>query len=111
MNNAAKITPNEILVPVFLSNRKGCWVAYSPVLKLYGYSEKSEQDSLEDFDKAINTFFHVQHTLGTLNKTLLSLGWTRNNKNVSAPGKVYSSEVSPFRHKNSQTQRQILLPA
>jgi hypothetical protein len=85
MNEQFKISPNEISVPVFLSERKGYWIAYCPVLKLYGYSKESGDAAYKDFDKAIITFFHVQNTLGTLNQTLLNLGWTRDDGRVSAP--------------------------
>jgi len=101
----------KISVPVFTVERKGCWVAYCPVLKIYGYSQKDEKTALQDFDNAIDTFFHVQGTLGTLNNTLLKLGWTRHDHKVAAPTNQYNSAFSPYREKSTYKAREISLPS
>lgn len=53
----------SVELPVFTGQRHGCWIAYCPPIKLYGYSETDEKGALDDFDKAVDTFFHVQETL------------------------------------------------
>lgn len=103
MNNNIKISVN-----VIVTKRTKFWVAYCPVLKTYGYSDKSKDAALKDFDDAIKTFCHVQATLGTLNKTLLNLGWRRVEDSILAP--KLNSHISPFRSK-AATSRQINIPA
>jgi hypothetical protein len=98
----------KISVPVIVTKRTKFWVAYCPILKTYGYSSKGKDAALKDFDDAIKTFFYVQDTLGTLNKTLLNLGWVRKERNLTIP-RIHSN-LSPFRGKNS-TSRKIQLPA
>ena len=106
MNNQLSIS-----VPVVLLKKKESkkWIAYCPVLKTYGFSTKSQEDALKDFDSAIETFFHVHHTLGTLNKTLLRFGWVRSEKKFEIP-KIHS-DLPPFRTRKGQTTRKINVPA
>lgn len=105
--------PYKISVPVLVVKRRDLWIAYCPFLKLYGYSEQSKDAAKDDFDKAIDTFFEIHATLGTLNQALLSLGWTRGNDKVNAPTKNFNSQISPFRNpdKVEQSERQIAIPA
>lgn len=100
----------NISVQVIVTKRSKLWIAYCPALKTYGSSAKSKEGALKDFDEAIQTFFHVQEALGTLNKTLLNFGWQRNitSKSIKAP--KLNSTVAPYRNNNSTT-RQINVPA
>lgn len=102
MNNISKIA-----IPVFSVERHGYWVIYCPILKIYGYSNESEAKAFDDFDKAIETFFFVQKTLGTLNNTLLKLGWRRVDHKVEIPNKEYNSTISPYRMKEGHREREI----
>ncbi len=103
MDNKIKIS-----VPVVVGKRRKNWVAYCPALKTYGYSDKSKEDALKDFDNAIETFLHVHTTLGTLNKTLLNFGWVRQEKNIKAP--VISTANKNFKSV-SKTTRKLDIPA
>lgn len=98
----------KISVPVVVGKRKRNWVAYCPALKTYGYSDKSKEDALKDFDSAIKTFLHVHTTLGTLNKTLLNFGWVRKEKKIEAPNinLVKTQFKSP-----TNTTREVDIPA
>lgn len=98
----------EISVPVIVTKRKKYWVAYCPILKTYGYSDKDKGSALKDFDSAIETFFHVQNTLGILNQTLLNLGWKRKEKALTLP--KINSHIAPFRQ-SSPVNRKINVPA
>jgi hypothetical protein len=102
---------NEITIsiPVIVTKRSKFWIAYNPSLKTYGYSDKSKEAAFKDFDAAIKTFFHVQDTLGTLNKTLLGLGWIREDKQINVP--KINSHIPPFRTNVGNTTRQIQIPA
>lgn len=101
----------NIQVQVVVFKRQKYWIAYCPALKTYGYSKEDAEDALKDFDNAIDTFLHVQETLGTLNQTLLKLGWKRGNKTIEAP-KYFNSDLSNNRGRNSRKrERQISIPA
>ena len=105
-------TPTKISVPVFTIQRHGLWVAYCPVLKLYGFSENGENAALDDFDNAIETFIQVQAKLGKLHETLTTLGWKRRDHNYDVPRRNFQSTVSPFRGEAARsTNRQIPIPA
>lgn len=102
----------KISVPVVVLQRKDYWFAYCPFLKTFGYSATDKEAALKDFDAAINTFFYVQAKLGTLNQTLLSLGWKQGRENVAAPDQIISSDFSPYRSASAdKTTREILVPA
>lgn len=99
----------EIQVGIVVTKRKKYWIAYCPALKTYGYSSVSKERALEDLDTALQTFFHVQETLGTLNKTLLNLGWQRGSRSIKAP--TTYSDTLPFRKPKPTTTRQVNIPA
>jgi hypothetical protein len=100
-------TPTKISVTVFTVQRHGCWVAYCPALKLYGYSEQDEGSALDDFDKAISAFVEIQTQLGKIHETLTSLGWGRRDHSYKVP-REYKSTISPFRGESAHsTTRQI----
>ena len=72
-------------VGITVRKKERNWIVFCPALKTFGYSPDSEAAALEDFDNAVKTFFFVQTTLGTLNQSLHSLGWTRGKSTVEAP--------------------------
>ena len=103
MQNSVKIKLN-----VVVGKRTNYWVAYCPSLKTYGYSNKSKDDALKDFDDAVKTFLHVHTTLGTLNKTLLNFGWIRKEKQIEAP---QINMVKTKFKSSTHTTRQVDIPA
>ena len=102
----------KIQVKVFTVQRHGCWIAYCPALKLYGFSQSGETAALDDFDRAIDTFVSVQSETGKLDETLKTLGWEKHDRQLAAPNRRYESSVSPFRNEELHfTHRQIAIPA
>lgn len=55
------------------------WVAYCPELKIFGFSKKNINDAISDFEIALKTFLEVHAELGTIVKSLIKLGWIREN--------------------------------
>lgn len=80
MKNTIKI---QIQIAVF--KKREHWIAYCPALKTFGYSTIGQNEALEDFDIAINTFIDVHTSLNTLNETLLNLGWQRKDHTFDTP--------------------------
>ena len=65
----------KVSVPVFFKKEKRHWVAYSPDLRTFGFSKRSQADALKDFDKAAGIFVRIHLQRGTLEKTLENFGW------------------------------------
>jgi hypothetical protein len=98
----------KIKLHVVVGKRTKYWVAYCPSIRTYGYSDKSKEAALKDFDDALKTFLHVHTTLGTLNKTLFNFGWVRKEKKIEAP----HINMGKNRFKSAtETTRQVDIPA
>ncbi len=101
----------EIKVSVILLEEHGQFVAYCPALELSSYGE-TEKEAVVAFDDAVEVFFDETQRKGTLEKSLLRLGWILQQKprpsyippRISAslhnkllkknPKKVYDERVS-----------------
>lgn len=102
---------HRIQVPVAVFKRKEYWIAYSPALKVFGYSKDNLDAALSDFDTAIKTFIHVQTKLNSLNEALLNLGWSRNDGSITQPSyfnvNMQDLRGVPFEKRN----REVSIPA
>lgn len=67
-------------VPVFSRKRTETskyWIIYSPHLNSIGFSTESEKKAIADLERAIKVFFDIHTTRGTIEKALLTFGWTK----------------------------------
>lgn len=107
-----ELNSKSISITVAVYKKTEYWIAYSPALKTFGYSKENEESALTDLDRAIETFFHVQNTLGTLPIALKNLGWTRVEQKIEQPKYFnYPGTNSWFGNAASKKQRQISMPA
>ena len=52
-------------------------IVYSPALDLSGYGN-SEEEAKSSFSESLHEFFRYTHNKKTLDKVLISLGWSKN---------------------------------
>ncbi len=69
----------HIDVPVMFFREGDHMVAYCPALELSSYG-KTEEKAKKAFEQAVNIFFEETERKGTLEKVLLSLGWSLRQK-------------------------------
>lgn len=78
----------------------GSWIVYSPDFKTIGYSKESKEEAIEDFRKALRTFFKVHFVRGSLGQALTEFGWKQEvdqfhgAKRISAPAGVIERSVT-----------------
>jgi predicted RNase H-like HicB family nuclease len=66
-------------VSVLILKENNLFVAYCPALELSSYG-KTKKEAKENFYDALKIFIEETHKKGTLEKVLLSLGWTLKQK-------------------------------
>lgn len=66
-------------VSVFVLKEDDLFVAYCPALELSSYG-KTKKEAKENFSDALKIFIEETQKKGTLEKMLLSLGWTLKQK-------------------------------
>lgn len=106
MDNELKIS-----IPIATYKKQAYWIAFCPALKTFGYSNESEEKALEDFDRAIETFFYVQGTLGCLGSVLQNLGWSRADANSLEQPKYFNTDMQNIFPGGHKKERQIKVPA
>lgn len=107
----AKKIEHRIQVPVAVFRRKEYWIAYSPALKVFGYSKDNADSALNDFDVAIKTFVFVQSKLNTLDEALLNLGWSRTDGSINQP-LYFNVNMNDLRGVNFEKRsREVAIPA
>jgi len=82
----------EAEFPYEVRENEESWIAYSPHFKTFGYSSKSEVDATNDLKIAIDTFFNVHTSRGTLEKALIKFGWFKQNNAFKKP-KFFNTPV------------------
>lgn len=86
----------EGLIPIFSRKRTDnskYWVIYSPHLNTFGQSNESEKKAFADFERAIKVFFDIHSKRGTIEKALLTFGWTKVENTLIKP-KLGNSPVT-----------------
>jgi predicted RNase H-like HicB family nuclease len=68
-----------VKINVFILKEDDLFVAYSPALELSSYGD-TEDEAKEAFQNALQIFIEDTQEKGTLEKVLLSLGWTLRKK-------------------------------
>jgi len=64
-----------VIVNVLLLKEDDIWVAYCPALDLSSYGD-NEDEAKDAFHETVDIFIQETERKGTLEKVLLSLGWT-----------------------------------
>ena len=64
-----------VIINVLLYKEDNIWVAYCPALDLSSYGD-TEDEARDAFHEAVDIFIQETERKGTLEKVLLSLGWT-----------------------------------
>ena len=83
MQHRANIKNIKVGVNVFILKEDDLFVAYCPALELSSYGE-TKDEAKESFKQAMHILIEDTQRKGTLEKLLLSLGWTlRLKPNVS----------------------------
>lgn len=70
----------DVKIPVSVYKRSEYWIAYSPALKVFGYSKQNADEALNDFDRALKTFIFVHSELNTFDNDLKNLDCLRKLK-------------------------------
>jgi len=65
----------KLSIPVFITKEGDSYVTYSPALELSSYGDTIEE-AKEAFEDAMQIFIEETIKKGTLEKCLLSLGWS-----------------------------------
>jgi len=106
-------TKGSVKLTLAIYKRREYWFAFSPALKLFGYSKASAEEAIADFDKAFDTFLFVHTKLGDLQGTLLKLGWTRKDHTIDPPAYFNSEELinSIYGPNFSKREREVAIPA
>jgi len=63
-------------IDITMDEQENGWLAYCEGLKVLGYSNKSDQDALEDLKCGLEGFFKIHLEASTLKEALLEFGWT-----------------------------------
>lgn len=77
----------EGLIPLFSRKQdedSKSWIIFSPHLNTFGYSTESQEKAVVDFQRAIKVFFDVHKKRGTLEKALLTFGWTKESNTATS---------------------------
>jgi len=75
----------KVALPVFLIREDGMIVAYTPALNL-GSCGRSQPEAVRRLGHAIKLFFSELVDMGTMDKALGELGWTKvDDKRYTAP--------------------------
>lgn len=86
----------KALLDVIFYRNDGCVVAFAPALDLMGYG-KTEDEAKASFEVVLDDFLETTQRLGTLDKYLVSHGWSSSATEVSyrqpEPVKLLQSNV------------------
>jgi len=98
-------------VIVLILKEDNLFVAYCPALELSSYG-KTKKEAKENFNDALNIFIEETQKKGTLEKVLLSLGWTLKQKpQVSYKPPLLKGKISRLSNLiTSDFTEQIQLP-
>jgi predicted RNase H-like HicB family nuclease len=69
----------RVKVPVMMFKEGDYFVAYCPALELSSY-DKTAEEAKKAFEQALEIFIEETERRGTLERVLLSLGWTLKQK-------------------------------
>ena len=101
----------SVSIRLVVAKKTTYWIAYCLELKTFGYSDIDGASAIKDFDRALDTFFHVQHKRGKLDETLRTLGWT----GIKQLNPLHIPNYSPEKRYRASTvetvEREILVPA
>ena len=82
-NNTTKIELGDFAVLV--KKKQECWVAFSPQFKVLGFSQKNEDDAIDDLKDSLDLFFDIHVERGTLDEALNEFGWKKENDTFIKP--------------------------
>lgn len=89
-------------IQVETKKKNGIWIATAPSFKSLGYSQKGLDGAINDQYDDVNTFLNVHVGLGSLERALKNLGWTKqksNNKNEIVFYHKDLKSVIKYKHK------------
>ena len=115
-NNKIQKNKNTIkaAVEVLIIKEGRTYVAYCPALELSSYGE-TERRALQAFGSALDIFFEETRRKGTLEKTLLKLGWSlrQQPQPMYEPPKIASADLLRMFKSNTKSVRTevIAVPA
>lgn len=99
----------KVNIPLLVIKRSKYWVAFSPHLKTYGYSSENAEGAINDFDRAIETFFYVHEKLNNLKEVLSKLGWVRQDNSYDLP-KLLNTDLGYSSFPSERVNHQIAVP-
>jgi len=88
-----RVNFNAVL-PVTVIREGDAFVAYTPVLDLSTVGETLES-AKKNFHDAAQVFFEETYAMGTLNETLLEMGWRKDEQEWTPPA-IISHESQSF---------------
>jgi len=74
----------SVEVPVLIFEEDGQWIAYCPHLEVSSYGD-NEEEARAAFEEALEIFFEETVSRGTLEKELVSLGWSLTSNDYRPP--------------------------
>lgn len=74
---------------------KGRYIAYTPALELSSHG-KTPHDAKRNFSEALDLFLEELIGMGTVDKALTDLGWSKRNKEWHSPIEITNTQSIPF---------------